>query len=182
MDEKTNSRKIESNKESNISSSKLNDLVDKITRIEEWLRDEIFSSVQNDPGFSSKKVKLQHLNVPQTQNRILSEIDKHIAKNPGVEKNAMLELRTALNFTTIYDLRQIMNSSDKKWKNEFSGKFGKYRSFEKKLDQIEEFRNMIYHRKKTVSGQDGLDYDPDVISECETGINWFNKIYSKISS
>jgi hypothetical protein len=75
-----------------------------------------------------------------------------------------------------------MHHNDTIWKDMFEEVLGGHKTFETRLGQLLEFRNMEAHIKKLIPSENGLGYDTSIIDECELGLKWFKSIKDKYES
>jgi hypothetical protein len=159
---------------------KVKAIKEEVSDIEEWLRHLIYDKYQ--VRFPRKMLMLKHLDNQNVKEKINSEIIKEIKKRPTHEKSHLEKLNVALNFITLSDVLAIMHHNDTIWKDMFEEVLGGHKTFETRLGQLLEFRNMEAHIKKLIPSENGLGYDTSIIDECELGLKWFKSIKDKYES
>lgn len=132
-----------------------------IERIEIGVRDKIdlvlTNAAEDDP--------IEEFFPPHIKQKVKEKIDRHLAKNPGEQKEDYESLRAILNFFDVNEYKELITNKIN-WAY-FQEVFGKKELLLNKFVQLGELRNSIRHSR---------DVNEVIQKEGEAAIAWFESI------
>ncbi|MEQ8807693.1 MAG: hypothetical protein RIE59_01385, partial [Imperialibacter sp.] len=111
---------------------------------------------------------------------IEDKIQKHFNSHPYIDKQAMMIVEDALEFSDLSDLEKII--CEKSNYDSFATFFGSKEEFIKRFNQVGAFRIQKRHSRRMQGQGNNRRIDSMTINDCKAGMEWFERIQSRGST